>query len=176
MCLQYLGTLVVVTAQYLSSTSSPLPPLPLLLLPSSLLSCRFDLPEQAAWLLSDHPQGLLGAFQVHLDGLIERLQSNSLPEQLRLQGGRSQILDHTSQCMLALARVAGCRDNYQQLTMSASTLLKTVVTLIRTLLDLRQGTPTGANLEGIVEGARHSIAFVHCLMDPHRAWQRNFMQ
>lgn len=157
-----------------SHSPSPLPCIP----PSFLVLFffRFEIPEQAAWLLSQHPQGLLDGFQVHLEGLVKRLQSSSFPEQLRQQGGRSQLLDDASQCMLVLARVAGCRDNYQQLSMSASAMLKTVITLLRTLLDLCKETPSAANFVGLTEGARHAIAFVHCLVDPQRSWQRNFMQ
>ncbi len=119
---------------------------------------------------------MLGAFQVHLDTLTEHLQDSSLPKQLREEGGRGQVLDQVSQCMLALARVTGCRDNYQLLSKRANTLLKTAVTLLRALLDLTKGSPTTVNLLGIIEGARYAITFLHCLMDPHRAWQRNFMQ
>ena len=148
----------------------------ILIMLHTLLSPRFDIPEEEAWLLSHQPQGLLEAWNGHFNSLINRLHSSSIAEQLQQQGRRSQLLDHVSHCMLALARVTGCQNNYQQLSRSANNLLKAVVTLTQMLLDLLKTNPTAANILGIIEGVRHAVAFLHSLVDPQRMWQRTFMQ
>lgn len=104
-----------------------------------LMSCccchSFDLPNKS-WLLLTQPNGLLGALQVHVDLLAEKLSSGQQAKQLQSAGGPGDMLTHARMCSLVLARVAGCRDNQENITQGGDRLVKSVLVLVQVLLGL----------------------------------------
>lgn len=102
--------------------------------------CRFDQPE-GEWLLSNQPPGLLGAVQVYLDVLMEKVSSSdSLAEEVRGEG-ECYVLSCAQQCTLVLARVSGYWDNYGNLRTCVGTLGKSVLMLMNALLDMVSAPP-----------------------------------
>lgn len=81
------------------------------------------------------PNGLLRALQVYVDLLAEKFSSGSVAKQLE-SGGVNEIVKQAKLCSLALARVAGCRDNQDQICKGGDRLVKSVIVLVKTLLDL----------------------------------------
>ena len=78
----------------------------------------------------------LSALQVYLDRLTEKVSSSGGLAEEVVGEGESYLLSCVQQCVLVLARVSGCWDNYAILGPYAGTMTSSTVKLMNVLLDM----------------------------------------